>query len=119
MMRLAYLTTHPIQYQAPLLRRVAAEPHLEFKVFFASDISKGRFIDPGFKRAIAWDTPLLDGYDYEFLPALGTSDRLSTLRPFNIGLSRRLRAGNFTALWVHGYMRPIIGQRSSAPNGSA
>ena len=41
-----------------------------------------------------------------FFPRWVRADRLSTLRPFNIGLSRRLRAGNFTALWVHGYMRP-------------
>ena len=34
MLRLAYLVTHPIQYQAPLLRRVAAEPDIDFTAFF-------------------------------------------------------------------------------------
>ena len=62
-------------------------------------------MDPGFKREISWDTELLHGYDYEFLPALGSTDRISMARPFSIGLGSRLRAGNFSALWVHGYMR--------------
>ena len=33
-MRLAYLVRHPIQYQAPLLKRIAAEPGIDLKVFF-------------------------------------------------------------------------------------
>ena len=37
--RLAYLVTHPIQYQAPLLRRIAAEPGIDLTVFFCSDFS--------------------------------------------------------------------------------
>jgi glycosyltransferase involved in cell wall biosynthesis len=106
MMRLAYLVTHPIQYQAPLLRRIAAEPGIQLTVFFASDISTRRFVDKGFSRPIAWDTNLFEGYDYEFLPTLGSADRISMVRPFNIGVTRRLRLGNFSALWVHGYMRP-------------
>ena len=35
--RLAYLVSHPIQYQAPLLRRIAQEPDIELTVFFGSD----------------------------------------------------------------------------------
>ena len=102
---IAYLTAHPVQYQAPLLRRIAAEPGLRLKVFFASDLTSRRFMDPGFKREISWDTELLHGYDYEFLPALGSTDRISMARPLSVGLGSRLRAGNFSALWVHGYMR--------------
>ena len=40
--RLAYLVTHPIQYQAPLLRTIAAEPDLDLQVFFCGDVSPGR-----------------------------------------------------------------------------
>jgi len=104
-MRLAYLVTHPIQYQAPLLRRIAAEPDIHLKVFFASNLSVRDFVDPGFKRPIRWDVPLLDGYQYEFLPALGARNQLSFWRPMSCGLSSRLKAGRFDALWVHGYMR--------------
>ncbi len=104
-MRLAYLVTHPIQYQAPLLRRIAREPDIDLQVFFASDVSSRQFLDPGFGARIRWDVPLLEGYKCEFLPAIGGNDRISFWRPFNYGLSERLSKGKFDALWIHGYMR--------------
>ncbi len=104
-MRLAYLVTHPIQYQAPLLRRIAAEADVQLKVFFASDLSVRSFVDRAFGQRIRWDVPLLGGYDYEFLPAFGAKDSPSFCRPMTYGLASRLKAGRFDALWVHGYMR--------------
>src|ERR1700722_7676796 len=104
-MRLAYVVTHPIQYQAPLLKRIAAEPGIDLKVFFCSDISTRPFRDSEFNRQIHWDLPLLDGYEYEFLPALGATDQISFARPWNFGISERLDLGRFDALWVHGYAR--------------
>src|SRR5947209_7021240 len=98
-MRLAYLVTHPIQYQAPLLKRLAEEPGLVLKVFFCSDLSTRRYLDPEFQRQIEWDTPLLEGYEYEFLPAIGTTDRISFSRPWNVGLGKRLDKGKFDAIW--------------------
>lgn len=103
--RLAYLVTHPIQYQAPLLRRLAREPGLDLTVFFCSDFTAREFLEPTFGRLIDWDVPLLEGYRYEVLPALGGRDRVSFLRPFNYGLGRRLQEGRFQVLWVHGYNR--------------
>lgn len=105
--RLAYLVTHPIQYQAPLLRAIAAEPDIDLKVFFASDFSARDFVDPEFGRAISWDVPLLEGYDHEVLPERGRplarGENPSFWRPFSTGLSKRLKG--FDALWVHGYNR--------------
>lgn len=103
--RLAYLVTHPIQYQAPLLRRIAAEPGIDLTVFFCSDFSLKSYLDPCFGKMIAWDIPLTGGYRHEILPALGRRDHLSFWRPFNYGLARRLRRENFDVLWVHGYNR--------------
>jgi glycosyltransferase involved in cell wall biosynthesis len=103
--RLAYLVTHPIQYQAPLLRRIAAEPGIDLTVFFCSDFSLKSYLDPCFGKFIAWDIPLTGGYRHEILPSLGRPDRLSFWRPFNYGLARRLSRGNFDVLWVHGYNR--------------
>ncbi len=104
-LRLAYLVTHPIQYQAPLLRRIAADPTIDLTVFFQSDLSVGSYHDEGFGRTITWDVPLLDGYRHEFLPALGRRDRVDRLRPWSHGIARRLWHGRFDALWVHGYAR--------------
>jgi len=103
--RLAYLVSHPIQYQAPLLRAVAAEPDIELTVFFCSDFSVRPHRDEGFGREIAWDVPLLDGYAHEFLPRWADPGRPTLFRPINRGLARRLRAGRFDALWVHGFAR--------------
>ncbi len=103
--RLAYLVTHPIQYQAPLLRRLAREPGFDLTVFFCSDFSTKKFLDPSFGRVIDWDVPLLEGYRYEFLRALGGRERVSFWRPFNYGLGRSLREGRFEVLWIHGYNR--------------
>jgi glycosyltransferase involved in cell wall biosynthesis len=107
MIRLAYLVTHPIQYQAPLLRRVAAMPGVELTVFFASDFSARAFVDPDMGQAVSWDVPLLDGYKYEVLDAwtkpLAPGEVPSVWRPFSKGLGRKLV--NFDVLWVHGWNR--------------
>lgn len=103
--RLAYLVTHPIQYQAPLLRLIAEQPDIDFKAFFYSDMSVGAYVDREFGRTVEWDVPLLEGYDHEFLPAIGRRDRFDAVRPFSYGLARRLREGKFDALWIHGYAR--------------
>src|ERR1700730_16852807 len=102
-LRLAYFVSHPIQYQAPLLRRVAQESDIDLKVFFSSDISVRGHMDPGFGVAVKWDVPLLAGYQYEFLPRLRDSDRHTFSRPLNWGIYKRLREGKYDAIWVHGY----------------
>lgn len=103
MVNLAYVVSHPIQYQAPLLRFIASQQDINLTVFFLSDISLKSYKDRGFGEDIKWDVPLLDGYNYEFLPAISSRNRLSFWQPINYGLARRLRVGKFNALWVHGY----------------
>lgn len=103
--RVAYLVTHPIQYQAPLLRLLSAQPDIDLTVFFQSDLSVKGYRDPGFGRTIEWDIPLLDGYRHEFLPAFGARDTLAGLRPYSYGIATRLWRTQFDVLWVHGYAR--------------
>lgn len=105
--RLAYLVSHPIQYQAPLLRSIAADPAIDLTVFFLSDFSLREHQDPGFGAAVKWDVPLLEGYKSVFLPALGGTALRAPLRPFSYGLARRLKAGGFDALWLHGYAHQV------------
>jgi glycosyltransferase involved in cell wall biosynthesis len=106
LVRLAYLVTHPIQYQAPLLRRIASLPRVRFKVFFQSKGSTLDHYDSGFGQTIKWDVPLLDGYEYEFLPSIGGADTIDAWRPYSFGLASRLEREQFDALWVHGFGRP-------------
>jgi glycosyltransferase involved in cell wall biosynthesis len=102
-LRLAYLVSHPIQYQAPLLRRIAQEPDIDLTVFFGSDLSVRGYTDAGFGVGVKWDIPLVEGYKHEFLPLLRDTGNATFASPINRGIVSRLRSGSFDALWVHGY----------------
>ena len=64
--RLAIVSTHPIQYNAPAFRSLASNPDLEVHVFYEWE-GPGT-LDPEFGQAVKWDVPLLDGYDHTFVP---------------------------------------------------
>ena len=105
--RLAYLLSHPIQYQAPLLKAIAAQPDIDLSVFYESDLSVGAFHDREFNREIAWDVRLLDGYRHQFLrpsAPLRPRELPNLWRPRGSEIVKLLRAQRFDALWVHGYM---------------
>jgi glycosyltransferase involved in cell wall biosynthesis len=99
--RLAYLLSHPIQYQSPLLRRIAQEPEIDLTVFFGSDFSIKGYKDKDFGVEVKWDIPLLEGFQHEFLPAVRDNGTEGIFSPISRGIFSRLR--NFDALWVHGY----------------
>lgn len=61
--KLAIISTHPIQYYAPVFHLLAKTCHL--KVFYT--LGESGSYDQGFKQDIIWDIPLLSGYDYTFL----------------------------------------------------
>ncbi len=65
-MKLAIVTSHPIQYQAPWFQALASSPGVKLRVFFKyipDPESQGRDFDIPF----TWDIPLLRGYDWENL----------------------------------------------------
>jgi glycosyltransferase involved in cell wall biosynthesis len=67
-MRLAIVTSHPIQYYAPFFRLLAKEPGIELKVYYTwSQSQQGAKFDRDFGKMIDWDIPLLDGYQHEFV----------------------------------------------------
>jgi glycosyltransferase involved in cell wall biosynthesis len=67
MKKLAIITSHPIQYNAPLFKKLEEESEVELMVFYTwgKDGAKIKY-DPGFNREIEWDLPLLEGYNYQF-----------------------------------------------------
>jgi glycosyltransferase involved in cell wall biosynthesis len=105
--RLAYLVSHPIQYQAPLLRRIAQEPDIDLTVFFGSDFSLRSYQDEGFGVDVKWDVPLLDGYRHKFLPVIRDNGTQTVTTPLNYGIFSELRGRDgepgFDLLWTHGY----------------
>lgn len=102
---LIVLTSHPIQYQAPLWRALAAEGGgTPFEVWFLTDQGVRRTEDRDFGKAFAWDVDLLSGYPHRFLELKGKWD----MRKFDgIPLARpigeSLREAGATALWVEGW----------------
>jgi glycosyltransferase involved in cell wall biosynthesis len=103
-LRLAYFVSHPIQYQAPLLRRIAREPDIDLEVFFSSDHTVRGYVDEGFGVKVEWDVPLLEGYRSSFLPRWRDAGKEPGFsRPLNHGIFDRLAHGRFDAVWSHGY----------------
>jgi glycosyltransferase involved in cell wall biosynthesis len=101
--KFAYVLSHPIQYQSPLLRRIAREPGLDLTVLYTSDFSVRGYKDTGFGIEMKWDVPLLDGYKYKYLPRLRDADDVYVTAPLNYGFVREFRRGGYEAIWVHGY----------------
>jgi glycosyltransferase involved in cell wall biosynthesis len=101
-MRLAFVTSHPIQYYAPLFRALAQR--LDLVVFFAHRATTSDQARAGFGVEFEWDVALLSGYAHVFLsnisnrPAL---DRFSGCDTPEIG--DRLREGRFDAVLVQGW----------------
>ncbi|HVG42526.1 MAG TPA: hypothetical protein VM888_13005, partial [Chitinophagaceae bacterium] len=68
MKKIAIVSTHPIQYNAPWFKLLAEKESYTVKVFYTwSQTQVGPKFDPDFGKVIEWDIPLLEGYDYEFV----------------------------------------------------
>jgi glycosyltransferase involved in cell wall biosynthesis len=103
-LRLAIITSHPIQYYAPWFRHIASHTALDLRVFYLWDSGVRETLDRGFGRTIQWDVPLLDGYASEFVPNVSAepgTHRFSGLR--NPTLVQRVDAFHPDAVMMIGY----------------
>ena len=101
-MRLAVLTSHPIQYQAPLFRELARRCDLH--VFFGHSATPQEQANAGFGTSFAWDVDLISGYANSFLK--NVSRRPSASEFFGCDtpeIGERLLEGRFDALMVMGW----------------
>jgi len=108
--RLAYFVSHPIQYQAPLLKKLNDEQDIDLHVFFLTDISTKEYNDSGFNQKVEWDTPLLEGYRYTFLESELKLGDFSLNNP-NVSLSScksAVLSQNWDAIWIHGYANKAL-----------
>ena len=102
MKKLAIITTHPIQYNAPLFRVLSQRSHIVVKVFYTWGQSKHPVYDAKFGRQRSWDIPLLEGYDHAFVE--NTSSKPDSNRFFGVinpGLLQQLRDEQFDAVLVY------------------
>jgi glycosyltransferase involved in cell wall biosynthesis len=101
---LAILTSHPIQYQVPIWRALAASGTIPFEVWYLTDHGVKPSNDVEIGKSFAWDLDLLNGYPHKFLQV----DRNWSLRSFRgvrlrEDLTQRLRIGNVRVLWIEGW----------------
>ena len=62
--KLLVFDSHPVQYKAPVYQQLARLKPGAFKVVYATDCSVRGHGDKEFGQVVAWDTPLLDGYEH-------------------------------------------------------
>ena len=101
---LVILTSHPIQYQAPLWRALAHDGRVPFEVWFLTDHAVKPTHDREFGRCFAWDSNLLEGYSYRFLP-VRVGWRMDRFRGIHVTApwSKMFREHGVTRLWVEGW----------------
>ena len=101
-MRLAVVSSHPIQYYAPLFRELARK--VDLQVFFAHKATPQQQATAGFGVSFDWDIDLISGYDHTFLQ--NVSSRPGADHFFGCDtpeVQRRLRDGGFDGLLVFGW----------------
>ncbi len=105
MTKLAIITTHPVQYYAPWFVHIVATTDITLKVFYLWDfgiVSKQE--DPEFGAPVVWDIPLLDGYEFEWIPNVSRrpgTDHFWGLQ--NPGLLLKVQSFDPTAVLLIGY----------------
>jgi glycosyltransferase involved in cell wall biosynthesis len=96
--RVLAVATHPVQYQAPLFRRMAGRDDvLDLQVAYCSLRGAEAAHDAEFGATVQWDVPLLDGYSWTHVPNRGSGgESFFGLR--NYGLWKLIRKGRFDAV---------------------
>lgn len=101
-MRLAVVTSHPIQYQAPLFRALA--DRLDLTVFFAHRATPTDQAQAGFGVGFDWDIDLLSGYEHVFLPNMARRPGLDWFGGCDTPeVGKRLREGRFDTVLLTGW----------------
>lgn len=102
--RLGIVVTHPIQYQVPLYRYLAARTSVEPVVLFLSEHGLTESFDRGFGRPLKFDIPLTGGYEHEVVHNRSIRPDVSTRwGVFNPTLPKVIRRSRLDAILVHGY----------------
>ena len=103
-MKLLIITTHPIQYNAPLYAYLAKHSNYTIKVFYTLGTNTNSIIDNGFDTIENWKIDLLSGYDYDFIE--NTSSYPSSLKYTGIknpNLIKKIEEYNPESIVVYGW----------------
>ena len=102
MTRLAILTSHPIQYYAPLFRALAR--HVDLHVFYAYSATPQQQAAAGFGVKFDWDVDLTSGYAHSFLRNVAKHPGPSHFSGCDTPeIGAELRNGRFDAVLAFGW----------------
>lgn len=112
-MRLAILTSHPVQYYAPLFQELASR--IGIHVFFAHRASAEQQGEAGFGKAFTWDIDFESGYDSSYLTNVAKQPHQSRFFGCDTPeIGDRLREGGFDAVLSLGWHLKSLIQGISA-----
>jgi glycosyltransferase involved in cell wall biosynthesis len=100
--RVLIVSSHPVQYGAPLYRIMEQHPQLDVQVAYCSLQGVEAGFDPDFATTVAWDIPLLDGYKWIQVKNNSPQPKLgSFFGLINLGLWNLIIQENFDAVIVY------------------
>ena len=103
-LRTVFVTSHPIQYQAPVFRELAKRSELDFQVWFCH-LPDARQQGDGFGVEFAWDLPLRSGYESHVLKNVAAHPSVTEFRGCDTPeIEQRLRDGKFDCVIVNGWV---------------
>lgn len=102
--KIAIISSHPIQYFTPLYKKISQNSNIELMVYYCSTQGLYTYNDSGFGQDIKWDTPLLDGYQYQFLKNYRKKENYESMFSFvNLSIIDELRSNKYDAIWINGH----------------
>ena len=102
--RLAILSTHPIQYHSAWFRALAAHPHLDPCVYYCHQATPKEQSAAGFGVEFDWDIPLLTGYSYTFLKNVARQPGHGGFAGFDTPeIKNIIRRGDYHAVLINGW----------------
>ncbi|KAF0094647.1 MAG: rfaG1 [Puniceicoccaceae bacterium 5H] len=118
--RLRVVTSHPIQYQVPVWRALAAREDVNLEVWYASRQGLEATADEEFGLSIRYDVDLLGGYRARFFRNWGRRTGNGPLRYINPGLWQALGEGGYDVAFFHGlhYATHAVGMRAAQRAGA-
>lgn len=101
--KLAILTSHPIQYQTPLFKKLAENSEIDLTVYFNWDFGVKNSYDCEFGKEVKWDIPLLNGYKYKFLRNFSLRPSSGFWGQINLGIIKELIGGKYDTILIFGW----------------
>jgi glycosyltransferase involved in cell wall biosynthesis len=103
-LKIAIITTHPIQYHAPLFSFLSANSNYSIKVFYTLGNQGADEYDKDFGIKRSWNLDLLSGYEYEFLENVSKNPSSQSFRGVNNhNIINKVREFDPRAIIVYGW----------------